>query len=53
MAIRPRCCLVVALVDGFAQHCGRVEIVAESYRDTHRLDPNCPKPSTKSRRKRA
>lgn len=49
----PGAACVVALVDRFAQHCHRVEIIGESYRDAHRLDPDRPKPSTKSRRKRA
>jgi DNA replication protein DnaC len=50
----PGAACVVALVDRFAQHCHRVEIIGESYRDKHRLDPDRPKPtSTKSRRKRA
>ena len=49
----PGAACVVVLVDRFAQHCHRVEIVGESYRDKHRLDPDRPKPSTsKSRRKR-
>jgi DNA replication protein DnaC len=49
----PGAACVVALVDRFAQHCHRVEIVGESYRDKHRLDPDRPKASTtKSRRKR-
>jgi hypothetical protein len=50
----PGAACVVALVDRFAQHCHRVEIVGESYRDKHRLDPDRPEPSTsKSRRKRS
>jgi hypothetical protein len=49
----PGAACVVALVDRFAQQCHRVEIVGESYRDAHRLDPDRPKPSTKSRRKHA
>jgi DNA replication protein DnaC len=50
----PGAACVVALVDRFAQHCHRVEILGESYRDKHRLDPDRPKPSTtKSRRKRS
>jgi DNA replication protein DnaC len=49
----PGAACVVALVDRFAQHCHRVEIIGESYRDKHRLDPDRPKPtSSKSRRKR-
>ena len=49
----PGAACVVALVDRFAQHCHRVEIIGESYRDKHRLDPDRPKPtSPKSRRKR-
>jgi DNA replication protein DnaC len=49
----PGAACVVALVDRFAQHCHRLEILGESYRDKHRLDPDRPKPSTtKSRRKK-
>jgi DNA replication protein DnaC len=49
----PGAACVVALVDRFAQHCHRIEIIGESYRDKHRLDPDRPKPaSTRSRRKR-
>jgi DNA replication protein DnaC len=49
----PGAACVVALVDRFAQHCHRIEIVGESYRDKHRLDPDRPKPaSPRSRRKR-
>lgn len=49
----PGAACVVALVDRFAQHCHRIEIVGESYRDQHRLDPDRPKPATtRSRRKR-
>jgi DNA replication protein DnaC len=49
----PGAACVVALVDRFAQHCHRIEILGESYRDKHRLDPDRPKPtSPKSRRKR-
>jgi len=44
---------VVALVDRFAQHCHRVEINGESWRDKHRLDSDRPKPApSRSRRKR-
>ncbi len=47
----PGAACVVALVDRFAQHCHRLEILGESYRDKHRLDPDRPAPSTsKSRR---
>jgi DNA replication protein DnaC len=48
----PGAACVVALVDRFAQHCHRVEIVGESYRDKHRLDPDRPPPSTSKSRKR-
>lgn len=49
----PGAACVVALVDRFAQHCHRIEILGESYRDKHRLDPDRPKPTTtRSRRKR-
>ena len=34
----PGAACVVSLVDRFAQHCHRVEIVGDSYRDKHRLD---------------
>ena len=45
---------VVALVDRFAQHCHRVEILDKSWRDKHRLDSDRPKPapSRSVRRKR-
>jgi DNA replication protein DnaC len=50
----PGAACVVALVDRFAQHCHRLEIIGDSYRDKHRLDPDRPKPtSAKSRRKRS
>jgi DNA replication protein DnaC len=49
----PGAACVVTLVDRFAQHCHRVEIIGDSYRDKHRLDPDRPKAtSPKSRRKR-
>lgn len=50
----PGAACVVALVDRFAQHCHRMEILGESYRDKHRLDPDRPKPApSRSRRKRS
>ncbi len=36
----PGAACVVALVDRFAQHCHRVEIVGPSWRDKHRLNPD-------------
>src|SRR6185369_14536178 len=49
----PGAACVVALVDRFAQHCHRVEILGESWRDKHRLDPDRPDPPpSRSRRKR-
>jgi DNA replication protein DnaC len=49
----PGAACVVALVDRFAQHCHRIEILGESWRDKHRLDPDRPTPSpSRSRRKR-
>jgi DNA replication protein DnaC len=36
----PGAACVVALVDRFAQHCHRVEILGPSWRDKHRLDPD-------------
>ena len=35
----PGAACVGALVDRFSQHCHRVEIIGESWRDKHRLDP--------------
>ncbi len=53
-AVFPGAACVVALVDRFAQHCHRLEIIGESYRDKHRLDPDRPKPApSRSRRKRS
>lgn len=50
----PGAACVVALVDRFAQHCHRIEILGESWRDKHRLDPDRPPPSpSRSRRKRS
>lgn len=49
----PGAACVVALVDRFAQNCHRVEILGESWRDKHRLDPDRPPPKPgRSRRKR-
>src|SRR3954452_10160154 len=49
----PGAACVVALVDRFAQHCHRVEILGESWRDKHRLDTDRPDPPpSRSRRKR-
>ena len=51
----PGAACVVALVDRFAQHCHRVEIVGESWRDKHRFDSDDrpPPPPGRPRRKRA
>jgi hypothetical protein len=48
----PGAACVVALVDRFAQHCYRVEILGESYRDQHRLDRDRLKPATTRSRRR-
>jgi DNA replication protein DnaC len=49
----PGAACVVALVDRFAQHCHRIEILGESWRDKHRLDTDRPDPPpSRSRRKR-
>jgi DNA replication protein DnaC len=50
----PGAACVVALVDRFAQHCHRVEIVGESWRDKHRFDSDDrpPPPRGRPRRKR-
>jgi DNA replication protein DnaC len=47
----PGAACVVALVDRFAQHCHRVEIDADSWREKHGLDRDRP-PSPPSRAKR-
>jgi len=50
----PGAACVVALVDRFAQHCHRVEILGESWRNKHQLDPDRPPAKTsRSRRQRA
>jgi hypothetical protein len=50
----PGAACVVALVDRFAQHCHRLEILGESWRDKHRLDTDRPDPTpSRSRRKRS
>jgi DNA replication protein DnaC len=49
----PGAACVVALVDRFAQNCHRIEILGESWRDKHRLEPDRPPPKpSRSRRKR-
>jgi len=49
----PGAACVVALVDRFAQHCHRVEIIGPSWRDKHRLNPDDqPPPSASPRRAR-
>ncbi len=52
----PGAACVVALVDRFAQHCHRVEILGPSWRDKHRLAPDdrpTPSPPGRPRRKSA
>jgi DNA replication protein DnaC len=50
----PGAACVVALVDRFAQHCHRVEILGESWRNKNQLDPDRPPAKTsRSRRQRA
>lgn len=49
----PGAACVVALVDRFAQHCHRLEILGPSWRDKHRLDADDhPPPPDRPRRKR-
>lgn len=48
----PGAACVVALVDRFAQHCHRVDILGESWRDKHRLDPDRPPPKPSRTRRR-
>jgi DNA replication protein DnaC len=52
----PGAACVVALVDRFAQHCHRVDIVGPSWRDKHRLNPEdaaASSPSPRTRRERS
>jgi DNA replication protein DnaC len=46
----PGAACVVALVDRFAQHCHKVDIDAESWRDTHNFERDEPPPSRPRRR---
>lgn len=51
----PGAACVVALVDRFAQHCHKIDIDADSWRDQHafeRDDAPSPKPATRSAKKR-
>jgi DNA replication protein DnaC len=48
----PGAACVVALVDRFAQHCHRVEIDADSWREKHSLDRDNPTPAGQPRTKR-
>jgi DNA replication protein DnaC len=54
-SVFPGAACVVALVDRFAQHCHRLEIVGPSWRDKHRLNPDDqpPAPATPTRKRRA
>jgi len=47
----PGAACVVALVDRFAQHCHRVDILGESWRNKHQLEPDRP-PAKTSRSRR-
>jgi DNA replication protein DnaC len=49
----PGAACVVALVDRFAQHCHRVDIDAESWRDVHNFDREPSRPASPPRRKSA
>lgn len=51
-AVFPGAACVVALVDRFAQHCHRVEIDAESWRDLHAFERDEPPPSPAPRARR-
>jgi DNA replication protein DnaC len=46
----PGAACVGALVDRFAQHCHRVDIDADSWRDKHPFQPDAPPPTSKRRR---
>jgi len=48
----PGAACVVALVDRFAQHCHRIEIDAESWREKHSLDRDAKPPTSPTRSKR-
>ncbi len=48
----PGAACVVALVDRFAQHCHKLNIVADSWRDAHSFEPDNP-PSKPKRPRRA
>ncbi len=48
----PGAACVVALVDPFAQHCHRVEIAGESWRDKHRFDSDDRPPPSPGRPRR-
>jgi DNA replication protein DnaC len=48
----PGAACVVALVDRFAQHCHRLEIIGPSWRDKHRLDPDDRPPTSPDRPRR-
>lgn len=48
----PGAACVVALVDRFAQHCHRLEIVGPSWRDKHRLNPNDQPPASPTPKRR-
>ena len=47
----PGAACVVALVDRFAQHCHKIDIVAESWRDAHSFEPDNPPPKPKRPRR--
>ena len=47
----PGAACVVALVDRFAQHCHRIEIDADSWRETHAFTPDEPPPARKRTRR--
>lgn len=53
-SVFPGAACVVALVDRFAQHCHRIEIDADSWRDTHSFERDEPPPpaSPRARRRR-
>ena len=47
----PGAACVVALVDRFAQHCHKIDIVADSWRDAHSFEPDNPPPKSKRPRR--
>jgi DNA replication protein DnaC len=48
----PGAACVGALIDRFAQHCHRIDIDADSWRDAHPFEPDDPPPASKAARRK-